>query len=109
VAIELLFVLLLAYLLLGPRKSASLAHKAGGLLAQFNKIKTELKTSVSSELARIDSDSGTTSSIAMPERTPALSALRAQLATQPEISSSTATQPAAVPLNHSPEGQRGDL
>lgn len=104
-AIELLFVLLLAYLLLGPRKSASLAHKAGGLLAQFNKLKSELKTSVSNEIARIDANSGTPAAALTTETAQPFSTLKTQLTIQPFTSSSTATQPATVPLNHSPETQ----
>jgi Sec-independent protein translocase protein TatA len=58
-AIELLFVLLLAYLLLGPKKSAGLAHRAGELFAQFNRVKADFKTKMEKELASLDSHSDT--------------------------------------------------
>lgn len=53
-AIELLFLLLLAYLLHGPRKSARLAQKAGELLAQVNKIKAEVKAKMAEEISTLD-------------------------------------------------------
>lgn len=59
--IEILFLLLLAYLLLGPQKSARLAHKAGGLLAQFNKVKADVKARMTEELASVETNSGSRS------------------------------------------------
>lgn len=58
-AIELLFVLMLAYLLLGPKKSAELAHKAGKLVSQFNQVKSDLRVRMEEELSSLDSNKGT--------------------------------------------------
>ncbi len=89
-AIELLFVLLLAYLLLGPKKSVGLAHKAGGMLAQFNKVKADFKASMQKELASIDSNSGIVSEHSTSSR-PKFSLFEKDEHASPSFISSTAS------------------
>lgn len=61
-AIELLLLLVLAYLLLGPKQMTALARKSGKLLAQFNQAKADLKRKVEAEMMDLDGQDAARSS-----------------------------------------------
>lgn len=53
-AIELLFLLLLAYLFFGPKELPVLARKVGKLVAQINQAKAELQGRIEREVSDLD-------------------------------------------------------
>ena len=54
---DMLFILLLALVLLGPKKLPQVAAQIGKYLAQFQRLRRELLDQVSSEVARLDTKS----------------------------------------------------
>jgi len=48
--IEILFLLLLGYLILGPKKSAHLARRAGEFMSQFRDARTSFQRKIEEEL-----------------------------------------------------------
>ena len=52
--IEVLFLLLLAFLALGPKGLPGIARKAGGIMAEFNRKKRELQNQLEDEIQRLE-------------------------------------------------------
>ena len=52
--IEVLFLLLLAFLALGPKRLPGIARKAGGIMAEFNRKKREFQSQLEDEIQRLE-------------------------------------------------------
>jgi sec-independent protein translocase protein TatB len=52
--IEILFLLLLAYLIVGPKRLPGIARQAGGIMAEFNRKKRELQSQLEDEIQRLE-------------------------------------------------------
>jgi Sec-independent protein secretion pathway components len=61
-AIEILFLLLLAYLFLGPKELPGLARKAGKLMVQFNQAKADIKGKIEREMLDLEAENPPSSS-----------------------------------------------
>jgi len=58
--IEVLFLLLLAFLALGPKGLPGIARKAGGIMAEFNRKKREFQSQLEDEIQRLELKPGQT-------------------------------------------------
>lgn len=56
--IEILFLLLLVYLILGPKRLPGIARQAGGIMAEFNRKKRELQSQLEDEIQRLELKAG---------------------------------------------------
>ena len=52
--IEVLFLLLLGFLALGPKRLPGIARKAGGIMAEFNRKKREFQSQLEDEIQRLE-------------------------------------------------------
>jgi Sec-independent protein translocase protein TatA len=56
---DILFIVLLALVIFGPRKLPELASHAGRYLAQFRRMKRELTDLMEAEMSKVDATQGT--------------------------------------------------
>ena len=56
--IEILFLLLGAYLIVAPKRLPGIARQAGGIMAEFNRKKRELQSQLEDEIQRLELKAG---------------------------------------------------
>jgi Sec-independent protein translocase protein TatA len=56
--IEIIFLLLLVYLVLGPKRLPGIARQAGGIMAEFNRKKREFQSQLEDEIQRLELKAG---------------------------------------------------
>lgn len=56
--IEILFLLLVAYLIVGPKRLPGIARQAGGIMAEFNRKKREFQSQLENEIQRLELKAG---------------------------------------------------
>jgi Tat protein translocase TatB subunit len=57
--VDLLFILALAFLILGPKKLPQLARQLGGFLVQFKKVQNDFKRQLDTEILKVQMDNTT--------------------------------------------------
>lgn len=64
--IDTLFILLLALLILGPRKLPQIARQLGGLLMQFRQIRSDFERQLDAEVSIITTEESTETAVKLP-------------------------------------------